>query len=340
MNIGLTYDLKQTYLDAGYTPQQVAELDEPRTVDAISNALTELGHRPEPIGGLAELWPRLARGERWDLVFNFAEGLAGMGRESSVPAVLEAYGVPYTFSDPATLAVCLHKGFAKRVVRDAGVPTPEFALVESAEDVEAVALAYPLFVKPVAEGSSKGISSRSLVSDPAELAAVCEGLLERFRQPVLVEGYLPGRELTVGILGTGPRARVLAVMEVVFGPAAEPGGYTYRNKTVWEGIISQRLVEEQDLATEAGAIALRAWRVLGCRDAGRIDVKLDRDGRPQFLEANPLAGLAPGASDLTLMCELLGVPYLELIRRILDSAAARPATTAAVAPTESVPVPR
>ncbi len=331
MKIGLTYDLKQTYLEAGYGPQEVAELDEPTTVEAIAGALETLGHRPAPIGGFADLWPRLARGERWDLVFNIAAGLVGPGREAAVPAALEAHGVPYTFSDPATLAVCLHKGLAKRVVRDGGVRTPRFALIEDPDEVATVALGYPLFVKPVAEGSSKGISQSSVVANPAELAATCARLLERFRQPVLVERYLPGRELTVGIIGTGREARVLAVMEVIFGPEAEPGGYTYRNKTVWEGIISQRLVEDRDLATEAGGLALDAWRVLGGRDAGRIDVKLDEEGRPQFLEANPLSGLAPKSSDLTIMCDLLGVPYVELIGWIVSSALARATGTAVTA---------
>lgn len=323
MKIGITFDLKQVYLEAGYSPEEVAELDEPTTVDAIARALAALGHRPDPIGGLAELWARLARGERWDLVFNIAEGLVGSGREALVPALLEAHGLAYTFSDPATLAVCLHKALAKRVVRDAGIPTPDFALVVEPEDVESVALDYPLFAKPAAEGSSKGISGASLVANASELRAICGRLLERYRQPVLVERYLPGRELTVGLLGTGREARVLAVMEVLIGPGAEPGGYTYRNKTVWEGIVSQRLVEEEDLAREAGAIALAAWRVLGGRDAGRVDLKLDAGGRVQFLEANPLAGLAPGASDLTLMCGLLGVGYEDLIESIVESAAAR-----------------
>ena len=167
MHVGITYDLKQTWLDRGYSHQEVAELDEPATVAAIRDAIAALGHRPEPVGGLAELWPRLARGDRWDLVFNIAEGLLGMGRETAVPALLDAYEVPYTFSDPATLAVCLHKGFAKRVVRDAGVPTPDFAVVEDPEGLADVALDPPLFVKPVADlfGQCLGCCKTHFVRD-------------------------------------------------------------------------------------------------------------------------------------------------------------------------------
>lgn len=340
MLIGITCDLKQDYLEVGYSPEEVAEFDEPTTLEAVGEALESLGHRTEPIGGLAKLLPRLASGERWDLVFNFAEGLLGMGREAVVPALLEAHGIPYTFSDPATLAVCLHKGLAKRVVRDAGLRTPSFLLIETLDDLTRFRLDYPVFAKPVAEGSSKGISEASFVTNRRELAATCGELLERYRQPVLVERFLPGRELTVGLLGTARDARVLGVMEVLLGPGAEPGGYTFRNKTVWEGIVSQRLVTEEPLATEAGSLALAAWQVLGCRDAGRVDVKLDRDGRPAFLEVNPLAGLAPGASDLTILCDLLGIGYVELIRGILQSATARSLPAAGAPARVAVPVSR
>lgn len=337
MRIGITYDLKQAYLAAGYAEREVAEFDDPATVEAVESTLAELGHQPQRVGHLYDLAARLTAGERWDLVFNFAEGVRGFGREAAVPALLEAYGVPYTFSDPLTLAVCLHKGFAKRVARDRGVPTPEFAVVDSEEAIDGVELPYPLFVKPIAEGSSKGISRTSAVETPRELRAACRRLLERHRQPVLVERYLPGAELTVGILGTGGRARAIGVMEVVFGPGAEPGGYTYRNKTVWEGIISQRLAAPE-LAAAAEPIALSAWRGLGCRDAGRVDLKLDEDGTPQFLEVNPLAGIAPGHSDLTLLCELVGMPYRDLLRQIVDSAGERRLDAVRLPVSEPAPV--
>ena len=155
MRIGLTYDLRSEYLAMGYSEEATAEFDREETVDGIESALQRLGHATERIGHIRRLVERLAEGRRWDLVFNIAEGLNGIGREAQVPALLDAYGIPYTFSDPLVLGVCLHKGLTKLVVRDAGVPTPDFALVERPEDLARVGLPFPVFAKPVAEGTGK-----------------------------------------------------------------------------------------------------------------------------------------------------------------------------------------
>ena len=156
MNIGLTYDLKSYYLARGLSEEAAAEFDREDTVEAIEASLAAMGHRTERIGNLFELISRLSAGHRWDLVFNIAEGLYGIGREAQVPAVLDAFGIPYTFSDPLVLCLTLHKGMTKRVIRDAGVSTSDFAVVEKPEDVEAVSFNPPFFVKPVAEGTGKG----------------------------------------------------------------------------------------------------------------------------------------------------------------------------------------
>jgi D-alanine-D-alanine ligase len=233
-----------------------------------------------------------------------------------VPALLEAYEIPYTFSDPLTLALSLHKGMAKHVVRDAGVPTPDFAVVERAGDVNQIRMPFPVFVKPVAEGSSKGVSGASRVRNASELAARCLALLDQYRQPVLVEEFLPGREFTVGITGTGPEAAALGVMEIHFGKEAERAGYTRSNKTMYEGRVSYTLVEDRK-SGEAIDVALAAWRALGCRDAGRVDLRCDSRGAVNFLEVNPLAGLHPTHSDLVILCRLKGIEYQELIERIV-----------------------
>src|SRR6185503_4879219 len=157
---------------------------------------------------------RLSAGARWDLVFNYAEGMFGFAREAQVPALLDAFQIPYTFSDGLVFALTLHKGMTKHVVRDMGIPTPDFTVVSTASDAENVRLPFPVFVKPVAGGSSVGISAASYVADRSALDSTCRDLLHRFHQPVLVEAFLPGRELTVGIVGTGPRAKVIGVMEV------------------------------------------------------------------------------------------------------------------------------
>ncbi|HUQ52129.1 MAG TPA: D-alanine--D-alanine ligase [Gammaproteobacteria bacterium] len=323
MRIGLTYDLKDDYLALGLAEHEVAEFDSPATIAALESALQAAGHDVERIGHVRSLAAKLVAGWRCDLVFNIAEGVAGFGREAQVPALLEAYGIPYTFSDPLVSALTLHKGMAKHVARGCGVPTPGFVLVSTPAEATAVSLPLPLFAKPVAEGSSKGITAKSLVRSRGALIDICTELLERYRQPVLVEEYLSGREFTVGILGTGGSARALATLEVVLLEKADAGVYSYRNKTQWQGLVDYALLEPGALRSEVEAVALATWRCLGCRDAGRVDVRLDGAGTAQMLEVNPLAGLTPGYSDLPLMAARCGMSYDALIAEILRCTAAR-----------------
>jgi D-alanine-D-alanine ligase len=330
MLVGMTYDLRSEYLSQGFSEEEVAEFDSPRTVEGIEDALRKAGHQVERIGSLPSLVACLAQGERWDLVFNIAEGLGRYGREAQVPALLEYYGVPYTFADPLTLCLTLHKGMAKRVVRDLGLATPDFAVVSEPREAAAVRLPYPLFVKPVAEGTGRGIGAASKVKGPEELAQACIELIERYHQPVLVETYLPGREFTVGIVGTGSKARVIGVMEVTLRPGADQDAYTLRNKEECDDLVRYRRIKGS-VAGQAGELALAAWRGLECRDAGRVDLRCDAHGQPSFLEVNPLAGLHPEHSDLPILCSLVDYPYQKLIERIVASAweraqnAARPA---------------
>jgi D-alanine-D-alanine ligase len=322
MRVGLTYDLRDHYLAAGYSAEETAEFDSVETIEAIAAALQGLGLGVDRIGTVRQLAQRLVAGERWDLVFNLAEGLKGVGREAQVPALLDAYDIPYTFSDPLAMALTLHKGMAKRVARDSGVPTAPFAVVESLADIGAIALPFPLFAKPVAEGTGKGVSPASRVTTAAGLRKVCRQLLDRYRQPVLVETFLPGREFTVGIVGTGRAAETLAVMEVTLNARAEAGVYSYVNKEECESRVVYRLADDAE-ARAAEEVALAAWRVLGCRDSGRVDLRQDASGRPMFLEVNPLAGLHPTHSDLPIMCSLAGIAYGTLIGRIVESARRR-----------------
>lgn len=322
LHIGLCYDLKSDYLAAGFTPEQVMELDEESTIAGLEDALIENGHRVERVGRGVELARRLAAGERWDLIFNVAEGVRGRSREAQVPAVCEMFDQPYTFSDPLTCAVTLDKPLAKRVVRDHGLPTAPFAVVERLEDVERIGLAPPLFVKPAAEGSSKGVTAQSRVSSREELRAACEDLLSRFEQPVLVESYLPGREVTVGVLGNDGDARVLAVMEVVFKEGSD-GDYTAQNKAEYEKLVEYRLLDGEPLGQRAREVALGTYRALACRDVARIDLRCDASGEPCFLETNPLPGMNPVTSDLPIMSRLSGISYPELLGRIVEAAARR-----------------
>ncbi|HVR95209.1 MAG TPA: D-alanine--D-alanine ligase [Thermoanaerobaculia bacterium] len=322
LRIALCYDLKADYLAAGLSPEEVMELDDEETIDGIAEALRGLGHDLERIGRGTELARRLAQGERWDLVFNIAEGVRGRSREAQVPALCELFDQPYTFSDPLTCAVTLDKPLAKRVVRDHGLPTSPFAVVERPEDAAAVPLEPPLFVKPAAEGSSKGVTARSRVPSRAELPGACAELLQAFRQPVLVESYLPGREMTVGIVGNGAEARVVGIMEVVFvdGTDAE---YTALNKAEYEARTRYRLLDGEPLADRARQVALGAYHALSCRDAARVDLRCDASGEPCFLEVNPLPGLHPVRSDLPILSRLSGLDYPGLLGIIVDAAARR-----------------
>jgi D-alanine-D-alanine ligase len=332
MLIGLTYDLRADYLAAGYSEEETAEFDGIETIDAIDDALCECGHETNRIGNGRQLVERLAAGDRWDLVFNIAEGLHGPGREAQVPAVLDLYEIPYTFSDPLVLALCLHKGLTKTVVGHDGVPTTPFALIESIEDVDSVDLPYPLFAKPVAEGTGKGINAESKIKDRDALRRICERLLARCRQPVIVETFLPGREFTVGILGSGNESRVIGSMEITLLPAAEAEVYSYNNKARWEEfcrLFFPKGSEDAEVA-EAERVALAAHRALGCRDASRVDIRSDSRGRPHFMEINPVAGLHPKDSDLPMICNFFGMSYRDLIEQIVAAACQRLPQSASV----------
>lgn len=328
MHIGLTYDLRSEYLAEGWSEAETAEFDRDDTIEAIEAALHHNGHSTDRVGRLSRLVARLARGDRWDLVFNIAEGMFGAAREAQVPALLDAYRIPYTFSDPTVLVLSLDKALCKMVVREAGLPTPPHWVVKAPRDVERISPQFSLFCKPLAEGTGKGISADSLVRTPEALANQCRRLLAEFRQPVLVEKYLPGREFTVGILGTGDDATVLGTLEIILLATAERHAYSYVNKEHCEQHVEYRLASSRDPETaEAEQVALAAWRALGARDAGRVDLRSDEGGRPQFLEINPLAGLHPQHSDLPMIATAVGMPYHELIGRIVDSAAKRIAGT-------------
>jgi len=322
MRVGLTYDLKDDYLQSGFDDEAAAEFDQADTVDAIADALGAGGYETDRIGHIQALTKRLAAGDRWDLVFNIAEGVYGIGREAQVPALLDAYRIPYTFSDPLVLSLTLDKAMTKRVVRDLGVSTPPFAVVRDRSDIDLIDLAFPLFAKPVGEGTGKGISEASTVHNRDSLRSVCRNLLERFRQPVLVERFLPGREFTVGILGTGAAARAIGVLEIELNSQAEKSAYSYQNKKHYQTRVSYRLAKDL-AAAHAADTALSAWRGLGCRDAGRIDLRADERGIPNFIEVNPLAGLNPIDSDLPILCRHVGMNFQALITAIMDSALQR-----------------
>jgi D-alanine-D-alanine ligase len=322
MKIGITYDLRSDYLKEGFTEEETAEFDKESTIADIERALQFHGYSTERIGNVRQLIRRLAAGDRWDMVFNICEGLYGIGREAQVPAILDAYRIPYTFSDPLVLSLTLHKGMTKRIIRDAGLMTPDFAVVNSESGLGQITLPYPLFVKPNAEGSGRGIDVHSKVMNANELNTSCKALWNSGIQSILIETFLPGREFTVGVLGTGEESFTLGLMEVTFRNNAPGSIYSYDMKTNYEDFLDYKIPEDE-ITSRCCELALNSWKVLGCRDGGRIDVRLDAAGIPNFIEVNPLAGLNEISSDLPILARMNGFDYNFIIKTVMDSAKKR-----------------
>ena len=323
LTIGMTYDLRSDYLALGFKEEETAEFDADITIDSIERIIAERGYQPERIGHAKALCAKLAAGARWDLVFNIAEGRVGRNREAQVPCMLEAFDIPYTMSDPLVCSVTLDKSIAKRILQSEGLATPRFHVVRSMADITTVSLPYPLFAKPIAEGTGKGIDKTSCVKNSGELQTLCEMLLGKYDQPVLVEEFLPGREFTVAILGTGSKARVLGTMEVCLRPNANTSIYTYEMKEQCDHYVDYHKPPRTPETLAVEKLALDSYRVLEVRDCGRVDIRMDRQGAPSFMEVNPLPGLNPAHSDLPIIARQEGVRFEEVIGAILDSALAR-----------------
>jgi D-alanine-D-alanine ligase len=325
MKIGITCDLKADGPPASGVPDDFQEeFDSPATIEAIASVLRELGHTVDILGDGRELLARLLAGPP-EFVFNLAEGQGiGRSREARVPSLLEMLGIPYSGSDPLTLAVTLDKDCAKRLVQSVGVAVPRGLVLQPGEDavdaLRRVDLPCPVILKPAWEGSSKGIRAKCVVDDPGTLPDVVASLQRDHRQPVLVEEFIQGDELTVGVLGNAP-PEVLAIMRVLPTVPADRFIYSLEIKRDFERLVCYEvpapLPGEVTDAVQQSALA--AYRILGCRDVSRIDFRL-RNGVPYFLEVNPLPGLNPHSGDLVIMARLAGWTYPQLIEAILQAA--------------------
>ncbi len=335
MRIGITCDLKGDTPPADGLPDDAQEeFDSPETVEAIATVLRGLGHSAEILGDGRQLLERLVK-EPPDFVFNIAEGYGvGRSREARVPAVLEMLGIPYTGSDPLTLAATLDKDCCRRLVASHGVGIPQGCVrepTESLQDLETCSsLPYaPMIVKPAWEGSSKGIRGKCIVDTPREAIQAIRAMCRDYGQPVLAEEYIAGDELTVGIVGNDP-PKVMGVMRVVPNTPTERFVYSLEVKRDFRRQVRYEcpppLSPERVAAVERDA--LTAYRALGCRDVARIDFRL-RDGTPYFLEANPLPGLNPGSSDLVILARLAGWSYEQLVGEIFHAALSRHRAAAA-----------
>ncbi len=325
LRVGITYNLRKDFPSQDDQPiDSFEEFDSEETIDAIREVLQSDGHEVFKLGGGIDLLDRL-RTSSFDIVFNIAEGIGGRNREAHIPALLEFLNIPYTGSDPLTLSLTLDKAMAKKVVRSDGVPTPGFKKVETLNDLEALDLRYPLFVKLCYEGSSKGVRLDSKISDPFTLREKVTWLLETYGAPVLVEEFVSGPEFTVGILGNADPV-VLGVMQIeIIGMPFEEAIYSLEIKREWEEKVRYHCPPSisDDLKKRIEEVALRVYRLLDCRDVSRVDIRVGTDGVPYFLEINPLPGLSPIYGDLPIMARCMGWEYSQLVKTIFHHALKR-----------------
>jgi D-alanine-D-alanine ligase len=318
------------------TSDEFAEWDSAETIDAVANALSALG---EVIRLEAdEDFPELLRETKPDIVFNIAEGQNGVNREAHVPAICEFHGIPYSGSDPFTLSLCLDKARTKETLAYHGIPIAPFVVIRDESDlarlVKTLSLPLPLFVKPIHEGSSKGITEKNFCRTVAELERQTAFLLGTYEQPVIVEEFLPGAEFTCAVLGNGRTTKVLPIVGLNFSSLPEGALpiYGFEAKWIWDrpeqplDMFDCPARIDTTLARAIELVTLDAYRVLGCRDWSRIDVRLDDAGEPKIVEVNPLPGILPDPADNSCFpkaARAAGVSYDELIQTCLKLAASR-----------------
>lgn len=309
-----------------------AEWDSMETVNAVKSALEER-YAVELIEANEQAYQKLLR-SRPDFVFNIAEGLHGVSREAQIPAILEMLHIPYLGSDPLTLGICLDKARAKEILSYHGVPTAPFAVVRSMEEFEDARVKFPAMVKPLHEGSSKGIYNSCVVRTTDDLEREVRTILAAYHEPALIEEFLPGREFTVAVLGNGDETRVLPIIEIKFDalPAGMNPIYSYEAKWILDTADNPLDMYDcpanidSSLQQEIESICKDAYRVLNCRDWARIDLRLDNHGRPNLMEINPLPGILPNPEDhsgFPMAARVAGISYSELINTALDHAMTR-----------------
>ena len=345
LNVALTFNVKPEEIKSSASPQlssqlnstqsyndTYAEWDTMETIDSIKNAL-ELFHNVTLVEANEDAFEKL-RKLRPDIVFNFAEGAKGISREAQIPALLDMLGIPYTGSDPLTLITCLDKSRTKEILTFNKIANPKFVVATSVEDLQDFDLTFPVIVKPVAEGSSKGIFNSSFVSSMDELKTSLTKNVEQYKQPFIIEEYLPGREFTVAILGSGTEAEVLPIVEINFNelPDNVPHIYSFEAKWIFDtkvnplNIFTCPAQIDNETEEKIRSIALKTYKVLRCKDWSRIDIRLDANKEPNIIEVNPIPGVLPDPADNSCFpkaARAYGLTYEEMINKVLLSAAKR-----------------
>jgi D-alanine-D-alanine ligase len=328
MKIGLAYDLKEEVpLNKEQPDDALEEYDSLETVEAIASVLQSLGHSITRLSGGRRFIENILQSDV-DFVFNIAEGRGTYrSREAQIPALLEMLDIPYSGSDPQCLALCLDKPLTKRIVQTAGIRTPRWQLITNKKELcELCRDSFPLpaFVKPAFEGSSKGVRLNGRVETNEQMEKVTSALLEQYRQPVMVEEFIPGDEVTVGMVGNSP-PQIIGMMRILPRKKSDYFIYSLEVKRDWQNQVEYECPAQLKarILHKLADFSLKAFESLGCRDVARIDFKLDRQGMPYFLEINPLPGLNPKSSDLPIMAAKMGWDYQKLVSSIFRAALER-----------------
>jgi D-alanine-D-alanine ligase len=333
LRIGIAYDLLPADCGSEGPDDRYEEFDKPETVEAIAEVLRGEGYATQLLGDGRELLTKVLA-DPPDFVWNLAEGEGvGRSREARVPAALEMLGIPYSGSDPLTLAVALDKGLTRHVLKGAlEIPLPAGVVIppgigsddELSAYLDPLLESYPLILKPAFEGSSKGIRAHCVVENENDARSVWRQLASDYGQPILVEEFIDGDEVTVGLIGNAENADVLGVMRVLPKERRPRFVYSLEVKRDWARQVDYDAPAHlpESVLDRLTGVARSIYQTLGCRDVSRLDFRV-RDGVPYFLEVNPLPGLNPVTSDLVILARGYGIEYPELIRRILTAALGR-----------------
>lgn len=324
MKIGMTYNVKSDWqLSDGDMIDGNAEFDKPETIEDIAAVLTSLGHQVIKIGNVQKLLAQIETLDV-DIVFNIHEGIGDRNRESQVPILLDLYNIPFTGSDALTLGITLDKMVAKKCFIADGVPTPRYFVAQEVGDIKKLnQVAFPLMVKTMWEGTSKGLSENSRVENVEQLQRQIEFVVKQYKQPALVEEFISGTEFTVGVMGNeNPQA--MPVVQVSIDGTTELGDHFYTFERTQGNAV--RYVCPANISTELTKkiqeIAVAAYRSVGCRDYGRVDFRVDQKGRPYVLEINPLPSL-DRKDVFNLFPKVIGATFEDMIAQILKLALKR-----------------
>ena len=322
--VGLTYDLKTDYeFKVGDPPDANAEFDHPSTIDVIASAIESQGFKVKKIGNAPRLLEKIDN-LGVDIVFNISEGISGRNRESQVPIILEMADIPFVGADALTLGLTLDKVMAKKIFIAEDIPTPRYFEIKSVDNLlNTDHLKFPLIVKPRFEGSSKGLTESSRVENMEELKKQVEYVMNTYKQPALIEEFISGQEFTVAVVGNDP-PEVLPIVQIKIDGRLKLNDKFY----TFARIASDRLAYicpariSQELKKEISELALKTYNAVECRDFGRVDFRVDNDGKPYVLEINPLPSLST-EDVFMIVAKQVGISYEEMIGKILNSALKR-----------------